>query len=1158
MARIGRDSDLRSAGCCWVYPPIGSIAVANFSEAVALALFSGMGIFMSAIAERYREGQPRKLSEEALREADARFRTAQENSLYGFTILQSIRDDAGRIVDFAWTYMNEAAERSLGVARGALIGKRILVVHPGNKEEGLFDAYVRVVEKGEPWSREVPYSHDGLEVSLRLMATKLDDGLSITFIDQTDLMRAVKALRDSEERFRTVQENTPEHFTIVKPLCDDRGEIIDFIYVWQNAAAARVSGHRPEEHIGRRLSAVFPAYPQTRFFAMQKQAVETGQAMEFEERYLADGVDDWFSVRLTPVPDGLAIASQIITERKRAEEALRASEQSLAAELKAAEHLQQVSTQLIQADNEAVCEQIMDAAVGILHSDFASLQMLYPERGTQGELRLMGYRGFTTEAARFWEWVGLSSQSTCGVALRSGQRVLVADVTQCDFMAGSEDLAIYLQTGIRAVQTTPLFSRAGTLLGMISTHWRQPHDPTDGELRSLDILARLAADLIDRKRAEEALRESERAQRLLALIGEIGMRLPHSGDIIEAIGEHIAKDFCVSRCGLSRLDLDAGQVTVLKDYHSHLPTMAGVYPTVDYAGYMEDGLAGRAFAVEDTATDPRTAGFYATHFTPIQVRAYLVVPLLRENKWVGNFWVSHHEPRRWTTTEVNAMRLIADRVWLTLEAKRAEEALRASEERFRLLFEQTPDGIIVLDSAGRYTDVNHAGAEMFGYTREEFLRLRLGDLLVADELPRLSSEVAELGGGAITRKEWRCRRKDGSEFCGEVVGRQLPDGGSLGVVRDMSERTRAEEALHSSQERMTAIIESAMDAVITIGADQRILVFNAAAERVFGCPAAETIGHSLERFIPAASREAHRRHVEAFATSGTTSRSMQSPGILSGLRANGEEFPLEATISQVTVSGERLYTVILRDLTQRFQTEQALIRSEKLASVGRMAATIAHEINNPLAAVTNTLYLAKEAKDIESAHHYLEIADGELRRIAHITRQSLGFYRESNAPTRMSVNAVLESAVDLLKSRIKVKDAVIEKQWDGDVHVTAVAGELRQVFTNILSNSLDAIDEKGAIKLRVSTSAACKNGDRCVRVTVADNGKGISARSRQHLFEPFFTTKGTTGTGLGLWVSNQIVNRHGGTIRMRSSTHGARRGTVFSVVLPVEPAAAGR
>jgi PAS domain S-box-containing protein len=246
------------------------------------------------------------------------------------------------------------------------------------------------------------------------------------------------------------------------------------------------------------------------------------------------------------------------------------------------------------------------------------------------------------------------------------------------------------------------------------------------------------------------------------------------------------------------------------------------------------------------------------------------------------------------------------------------------------------------------------------------------------------------------------------------------------------------------------------------------------------------------------------------------------------------------------------------DVTARKRAEEALLRSEKLASVGRMAATIAHEINNPLEAVTNLLFIAKAAKDPESARQYLDMADAELQRTAHITRQSLGFYRESNAPALTSVNALLESAVDLLKSKIKAKQAVIEKQWDGNVEVTAVAGELRQVFSNLLANSLDAIEANGTIKLRVSTGAAFKNGDRRVRVTIADNGEGISASARQRIFEPFFTTKGTVGTGLGLWVSKQIVDKHGGTIRMRSRNNGIPSGTVFSVVLPLESAPAAR
>ena len=174
--------------------------------------------------------------------------------------------------------------------------------------------------------------------------------------------------------------------------------------------------------------------------------------------------------------------------------------------------LQQVSTQLIQTEDiQLLYEQILETAVGIMRSDFASLQRFDPERGGIGELKLLGYRGFNAHAAAAWEWVSPASDTSCGMALRTGERVIVPDVLGCDFMAGSEELHTYLQTGIRSVQTTPLLSRTGgTILGMISTHWSEPHVPTASDLRMLDVLARQAADLIERKLADQALVASKR------------------------------------------------------------------------------------------------------------------------------------------------------------------------------------------------------------------------------------------------------------------------------------------------------------------------------------------------------------------------------------------------------------------------------------------------------------------------------------------------------------------------------------------------------------------------------------------------------------------------------------------------------------------------
>ena len=242
------------------------------------------------------------------------------------------------------------------------------------------------------------------------------------------------------------------------------------------------------------------------------------------------------------------------------------------------------------------------------------------------------------------------------------------------------------------------------------------------------------------------------------------------------------------------------------------------------------------------------------------------------------------------------------------------------------------------------------------------------------------------------------------------------------------------------------------------------------------------------------------------------------------------------------------------DITERKQTEQALIRSEKLATVGRMAATVAHEINNPLAAVMNTLYLVQTCPELpEEARQYLETAEVELKRIAHITRQTLGFYRESSAPATFSVSTLLDSVLDLLQGKIKAKRVTIDRRCEEHLQMTGVFGELRQVFSNLLTNSLDAVDINGTVKLRASTAPFTGKGHR-VRVTVMDNGQGIDTEALPHLFEPFFTTKGQIGNGLGLWISKEIIDKHHGSIRVHSRTTGAYKGTTVSVVIPAEAA----
>jgi len=199
----------------------------------------------------------------------------------------------------------------------------------------------------------------------------------------------------------------------------------------------------------------------------------------------------------------------------------------------------------------------------------------------------------------------------------------------------------------------------------------------------------------------------------------------------------------------------------------------------------------------------------------------------------------------------------------------------------------------------------------------------------------------------------------------------------------------------------------------------------------------------------------------------------------------------------------------------------------------------------------NTLYLARMTANVPAeALEYLEIADGELMRIAHITRQTLGFYREFSAATSNSASDLIGSVVDLLQAKIRANGAHVEQQCEKTLQVVGIAGELRQVLANLLSNSLDAVGQGCRIVMRASASVDPNNNRRRIRITVADCGEGMGAAIVKQIFDPFFTTKGTVGTGLGLWVCKQLVEKNSGSIRVRSTTEGQQRGTTFSIMLP--------
>ena len=249
----------------------------------------------------------------------------------------------------------------------------------------------------------------------------------------------------------------------------------------------------------------------------------------------------------------------------------------------------------------------------------------------------------------------------------------------------------------------------------------------------------------------------------------------------------------------------------------------------------------------------------------------------------------------------------------------------------------------------------------------------------------------------------------------------------------------------------------------------------------------------------------------------------------------------------------------IRDQMEQYaRAQEALRRSEKLAVTGRLAASIAHEINNPLEAVTNLLYLIRSSPDSQQALKYLEQADQELARVAEITRQTLRFYREPNHPVETEVASVLRSVLVLYNSRLMAANVAVQLEVrDQSATVLASPGELRQVIANIVGNAIDAMRHGGRLRIRSSTHAR-PDGTERLRLTIADTGSGIPQSLLPAIFEPFVTTKGETGTGLGLWVTGEIIRRNEWSIRVRSCCGPEQSGTVFSICMPLRSEAEPR
>ena len=362
--------------------------------------------------------------------------------------------------------------------------------------------------------------------------------------------------------------------------------------------------------------------------------------------------------------------------------------------------------------------------------------------------------------------------------------------------------------------------------------------------------------------------------------------------------------------------------------------------------------------------------------------------------------------------------------------------------------------------------------------------------------------------------------------------------------------------LKESREWLQITLKSLGEAVVSTDKAGKVSFINPAAQQLTGWDETAAAGHPFSEVV---SLSDERTRLQVDDPIQAVRRAQHILGFSNSLMLTsraGKEYPVELTGAPILADGGQLLgvVVVFRDVTQRRQTEQTLRSSERLNLAGRLSATIAHEIRNPLDTISNLIHLLQhQQKPDPTSAGYLQMASEEVARIAQITSQLLTFHREARNPVQVNLTDVLESVLVVFAPQIKQNHIMVERHFDTIESVRGFPGELRQVFSNLVGNAVEAMSGGGRLVLHTRDSSLASDPLRKgVRVTILDDGPGIPPVVRRNLFAPFYTTKGEKGTGLGLWVSRGILEKHEGTIHLSSAIGSKRKGTAFSVFLPFE------
>jgi PAS domain S-box-containing protein len=958
--------------------------------------------------------------------------------------------------------------------------------------------------------------------------------------------RVEAALLESERKYRTLFESIDNAITVLEVLYDGHGVATDLRFVESNQFFEKQTGLR--NHLGKTTSELLPNLDDACIKAYAS-VVETGESIRFES-YSHD-FGRWISIFASRVGgEGSHLVNAVfydITERKQADADLREKEERQAYLLKLSDALRLISDPI----------KIQEVASTLLGKQLQTDRVFYSEMNEElGQLIVE--RDFTREGVPSLAGIyPLEAFAWIEQTTPKGQPAVIDNVRTSPLIS-DEGRAVILGTKVSAFTCVPMLKNEQRVSALCVAQM-EPRVWKPAEIELVRETAERTWAAVEQSRVEAALRASERRYRTLFDSIDQGYVLLEvvyqANGVASDLLFHATNRVFESQTGFSDYRGKTARQLNPTLENSWIETYARVIETgepVRFEYFIKE--ISRWFTIFASRVGSDGSRFLNVVFDDITERKQSEEMLRRRD-----------EKQAYKLKLSDATRPLSDPIVIQGRASLLlGEHLKANRVFYGEIDEDSSQMLIEREFVGKGTPSGTGiyPLAVFAWLRSSALKFEptvVKDVAIAELLPDSDrATLAAVHAGAFIAVPLIKGGRLVACLCVTSASPRNWTEDEVELVWHTGERTwaaveraRAEAALREGEERFRLFLENVREyALVQLDPQLRFTSWNPGAERIFGYSLEDAIGKPFSLLLSPEDREAQVPCMEI--------SSLENNGRHEDARwlvhKNGTRIwarwvtePIRNKEGQITGLAK-----VLRDETDRLKTEMTLRQSEKLAVVGRMASSIAHEINNPLEAVTNLVYLARNGVISPEVSEILEQAERELARVSHITTATLRFHRQTAQPHIVDIEEILESVLVLYEGRLKAMQVAIERRYSLHPAISCQAVEVRQVIANLVSNAIDAMLKNTSVRrlvVRLRKVTDPVSGEEGVRVMIADTGVGIKESVCKHVFEPFFTTKSATGTGLGLWLSSETVAKHRGTLRFRSRTEGKYRGTVFSLFL---------